>query len=183
MLCIASHSLSRSLLPVAIFGLFAAGPGGCWSCWRASKPRASERLDEIEESALARREKRRTVGKKSDAMTSVLAKASPALAKPLAAEERTRKSSKLKTRLANAGFRGETAAQIFLGLKFLGLIVGLCHQRSDAAGRLASSPRSALIFTASVIAGCCFTCPTSCVDDQPASASRPSSWACPTRWT
>ena len=57
-------------------------------------------------------------------MTKVLAKASPALAKSLSPRPRP-KCGKLKTKLAAAGFRGESAGSIFLGLKFIGLLVGL----------------------------------------------------------
>ena len=54
----------------------------------------------------------------------MLAKASPRLAAPLqpkTAEE----AGKLKGKLAMAGFRGETAVSIFLGLKFAALLVGI----------------------------------------------------------
>ena len=55
-----------------------------WNCWPPASPRAEERLDELQESAARRRDGRwPTPIKKSDAMTKVLAKASPALAKPL----------------------------------------------------------------------------------------------------
>jgi len=57
-------------------------------------------------------------------MTRVLEKASPALARPLRPKTEL-EASKLKLRLANAGFRSEAAPTVFLGLKFLGLIVGL----------------------------------------------------------
>ena len=57
-------------------------------------------------------------------MTKVLEAASPALAAPLQPKSEL-EASKLKMRLSNAGFRGESAPTIFLGFKFLGLIIGL----------------------------------------------------------
>ena len=48
----------------------------------------------------------------------------PALAKPLQPKTEP-ELGKLKTKLANAGFRSETAGSIFLGLKFAGLLAGL----------------------------------------------------------
>jgi len=53
-----------------------------------------------------------------------LEKATPALAKPLEPKSEIEKS-KLKQRLAEAGFLGDSAVQVYLGLKFAGLIGGL----------------------------------------------------------
>ncbi|HEY5311771.1 MAG TPA: type II secretion system F family protein [Pirellulales bacterium] len=117
----------EDLLPLAVFGLIALVAWFVLDLIAARKPRALERLDEIKNPALRR--KRQNLGddtaiKKSDAVTRVLAKASPALAKPLQPKNEL-ELNKLKMRLANAGFRGEAAASIFLGLKFSGLIAGL----------------------------------------------------------
>jgi tight adherence protein C len=57
-------------------------------------------------------------------MTKVLQRATPALAKPLQPKSAV-DISKLKVKLAVAGFRGEGAGSIFLGLKFAGLVAGL----------------------------------------------------------
>jgi tight adherence protein C len=57
-------------------------------------------------------------------MTRVLAKAAPALARPL--EPKTgEEMGKLKARLVQAGLRHEAHPSIFLGLKFTGLMIGL----------------------------------------------------------
>ncbi len=74
-----------------------------------------ERLDELKNPALRRRKSEDEQGgvvKKSDAMTRVLAKASPALAKPLQPKSEV-ELNKLKPRLAHAGFRGEAAPRSF----------------------------------------------------------------------
>ena len=111
------------LLPFAIFGLFAGGVWLLLEMVAAKKSRAVERLDEI------KNPRRRTAevtkgGKKSDAMSKMLERATPALAKPLQPKTEAEQST-LKTRLGMAGFRGESAVSVFLGLKFAGLIAGL----------------------------------------------------------
>jgi tight adherence protein C len=53
----------------------------------------------------------------------MMAMASPALAKPLQPKTEL-EASALKMKLAIAGFRGETAPSVYLGLKFMGLLVG-----------------------------------------------------------
>jgi tight adherence protein C len=62
--------------------------------------------------------------KKSDPVTKMLEKASPALAKPLQPKSE-QELSKIKSKLSYAGFRGESAGSIFLSLKFAGLLGGL----------------------------------------------------------
>ena len=57
-------------------------------------------------------------------MTKMLEMATPALAKPLQPKTEL-ELGKLKTKLSYAGFRGESAGSIFLGLKFAGLMAGL----------------------------------------------------------
>ncbi len=113
----------ESLLPVALFMTFAAVAWWVLEVVAAGKPRALERLDELKHPNKRKTEAAGAL-KKQDAMTRVLEKATPALAKPLQPTSEL-EASKLKQRLAIAGFRGETAASVFLGLKFAGLVVGL----------------------------------------------------------
>ncbi len=114
------------LVPYAVFGMIAAGAWALLNWLSAAKPRAAERLDEIRNPNLRKRRRMEdeTSGKRADAVTRVLAKASPAFAKPLQPKTEL-EANKLKLRLATAGFRGETAPTIFLGMKLLGLIGGL----------------------------------------------------------
>jgi tight adherence protein C len=111
------------LLPFAIFGLFAGGVWLLLEMVAAKKSRASERLDEIKNPRKRAIEAAKG-GKKSDAMTKVLERATPAFAKPLQPKTEAEKSS-LKARLSMAGFRNESGVSVFLGLKFAGLLVGL----------------------------------------------------------
>ncbi len=113
----------ETLLPMALFVGFAAAAWWVLELAAAGKPRALERLDELKH---PHKRKPGSTGamKKQDAMTRVLERATPALAKPLQPTSEL-EASKLKQRLAVAGFRSEAAASVFLGLKFAGLVAGL----------------------------------------------------------
>ncbi len=114
----------ETLLPLALFGMFAALAWWALDLVAAGKPRAVERLDELKNPRKARGEEHGIALTKADRVTKVLAKASPALAKPLQPKSEM-ELGKLRTKLANAGFRSEAAGSIFLGLKFVGLVGGL----------------------------------------------------------
>ncbi len=83
--------------------------------------RTLERLDELRNPRSRRVEA--GAAKKTDAMTKVLEKATP-LAKPLEPKSELERN-KLLSKLSHAGFRGESAGKIFLGLKLLGLLGAL----------------------------------------------------------
>jgi tight adherence protein C len=109
----------EKILPLAIFGLFAVAAWWLLALFAGNRSRADERLDEFSNPTKRRDEK----GKKSS-VSSVLEKATPALAKPLQPKNE-QEVGRLKQRLTVAGFRSEAAASIFLGMKFIGLVVGL----------------------------------------------------------
>lgn len=91
----------------------------------ARDPRTDERLASIKDPTSARLSQSEPSVKTTDAVVKMLKKASPALAKPLQSKEGTSQESKLKQRLAQGGFRSEAAPTIFLGLKLIGLAIGL----------------------------------------------------------
>ena len=110
------------LLPFALFGGVAAVAFIVLEYMAPGKPRAEERLDVLREPrrrgaiAAANPKKEKTVNK-------VLQRA-PNLAKPLqpkTAEE----EGKLRDRLSYAGFRSENAVGVLLGMKVVGLVVGV----------------------------------------------------------
>lgn len=114
-----------SILPLAIFALFAATTWMVLDILSHRRRRAEERLDELRDPNRKNRgDKQSAIVKKSDAMSKVLQKASPTLAKPLQPKNEA-ETSRLRLRLANGGFRSETAVSAFLGFKFLGLLAGL----------------------------------------------------------
>ncbi len=87
---------------------------------RGRKPTV-ERLERLSRPLRGNAE-RQTEG--ADQLTRVLEKAAPALAKPLQSKNE-KEISQLRRRLAQAGYRDEMAATVFLSLKFLGLLLGL----------------------------------------------------------
>lgn len=114
--------ISNTLLTqLAIFGCVAAlvwaameflGGGG--------KSRAEERLDEFKD---PRNKARGANGAKGDSMTRLIEAASPRLSAPLKPKNEA-EEGKLKQRLQHAGYRSENAVTIFLGMKFLCLMLG-----------------------------------------------------------
>jgi len=112
------------LLPIAVFGLFAALAWWVLEFLAAGKPRAEERLDELKQSPAKRRKEEAAGGKKRTAVSKALHKASPTLAKPLLPKTEI-EASRIKSRLSQAGFRNEATPSVFLGLKFVGLLAGL----------------------------------------------------------
>jgi len=113
----------EQLVPFASFGLFALAAWWVLDFLAANKSRTVERLDELKNPALRRRSDEPKTVRKTDRMTQMLQKASPAFAKPLQPKSQEDVSN-LKAKLANGGFRGDAAASIFLGMKFALLIGG-----------------------------------------------------------
>ena len=117
---------AEHIVPLAVFGMFAAGAWWLLEYLSRDRSRATERLDEFKDPSLRRRkaEDSTKLVKKQDAMTRVLERATPAFARPLQPKNEL-EASKLKAKLAAAGFRGEASSSIFLGMKFAGLMAGL----------------------------------------------------------
>ena len=139
------------LVPLMIFVAFAALAWCALEWMAARKPRAVERLDSIR--TPRRRAEASSALKKTDAMTKVFQAASPAL-EPKSEIE----MSKLKVRLANAGFRGESASSVFLGLKFVGLLAGLVFGGSLLVSLTGINNRAMMGSVA--IGGICFYLPS-----------------------
>lgn len=111
------------LIPIAVFGAFAALAWVLMDWLTGQKPREEQRLEEFRDPNIRRRKEMEGPVKTTEAMTRMLEKATPALAKPL--QPKTEKEAgKLKTRLANGGFRSEAAPTMFLGLKLICLVAG-----------------------------------------------------------
>jgi tight adherence protein C len=146
----------ESLLPFAIFGMFAALAWWVLELVAAGKPRALERLDEIKHPRLARTGRDITALKKADPMTKMLQRATPALARPLQPKSEL-ELSRLRAKLSAAGFRGESAGSIFLGLKFLALLAGLL-MGGGAALTVAGFTQKSLLSSV-FVAGVCFYLP------------------------
>ncbi|MCO6046536.1 type II secretion system F family protein [Aeoliella sp. ICT_H6.2] len=112
---------STLLTQLAIFGCVAAGVWAAMEFLGAGgRSRAEERLDEFKDS---RGNIRQGNAQKSDPISKLIAKASPKLSAPLQPKTKE-EAGKLKQKLQHAGYRGENAATIFLGAKFLCLLFG-----------------------------------------------------------
>ncbi len=137
------------LVPFAIFGLFAVGAWLILETLGARKPRAEERLDELRNPSRRRSGENAPV-KKGATMSKVLAKATP-MARPL--QPKTAEDvSKIRRRLSEAGFRSENAVNVFLAMKFIGIIIGLTLSGGTAL-LTASMTQKALIYSVGATAG------------------------------
>jgi tight adherence protein C len=141
----------ETLVPAAVFGAFALGAWWVLGVLLSSRPRTEERLDELKNPLIRRQRQEASLTKNSAAVSKVLAKATPALAKPLQPKNE-REAGKLKGRLQQAGFRHESAPSIFLGLKFAGLVAGLVVGGGTALLTQGLSQQS-LINTVMVVGG------------------------------
>ena len=111
------------IIPYAVFAGIAALAWWLMDMMASNKPRAVERLSELTDPISWRKELREKRRKK-DKVAKVIENAAPRLAKPLQPQNEA-EVSKLKIKLANAGYRGDTATAIFLSIKFIGLMLGL----------------------------------------------------------
>ncbi len=114
----------EDLVPLAVFGAFAALAWWLLDWMASRKPRAVERLEELKNPHARAKLLEDLPVKRADTVTKVLEKASPTLARALQPKSEA-DINRLKTRLAIAGFRSESAKSVFLGLKFVGLLAGL----------------------------------------------------------
>lgn len=116
---------SKILLPLAVMGGVSAVVllvvEGVWS----SRRRAEKRLDELGQlgGPPGRAGRSGGINRVSGVMSQWLKKASPQLAKPLQSND-LEQASKLRQRLAHAGFRSEHAPTMFLALRVISALVG-----------------------------------------------------------
>lgn len=113
----------EQLLPLAVFGAFAVVAWWLLNLMATAKPRALERLDELKSPRGRRAQPQEIAIKKQDAVSKVLEKASP-LTKSFQPKSEL-EISRLKMRMANAGFRSEAAGSVLMVVKFIGLMAGL----------------------------------------------------------
>lgn len=126
MLTFAALISTELLTKCAIFGAVACGAWLLLELLAKSKPRAEQRLEDFRDPSRRRGDSpngSRGVTKRADGMARLLANASPKMAKPLQPKSEA-DIGKLRAKLNYAGFRGETAPSIFLGLKAICLVGG-----------------------------------------------------------
>jgi tight adherence protein C len=123
-LVVASSLISMQLLTkCAIFGGVACGAWLLLDLLSKKKPRAEARLEDIRDPSRRRSEIARGVTKRSDGIGRLLEKATPGMAKALQPKT-DEEVGKLRAKLNYAGYRGESAPSVFLGLKVIFLAVG-----------------------------------------------------------
>ncbi|HEX2474040.1 MAG TPA: type II secretion system F family protein [Lacipirellulaceae bacterium] len=125
MLTFAAIISAELLTKCAIFGAAACGAWLLMEILAKSKPRSEQRLEELRDPSRRRGGSAGEGGvtKKADGIGRLLEKASPRMARPLQPKTEA-EVGKLRAKLNYAGFRGETAPSIFLGLKTICLAVG-----------------------------------------------------------
>jgi tight adherence protein C len=111
------------LVPFATFLAMALAVWGALSLVAEHRSRAADRLERLLR-ATAERKGGATLLRRQDRLQALVARAAPALAKPLQPKKEA-DLGKLRLELLNAGFRGEQAVQIYLGIKLLCALVAL----------------------------------------------------------
>ncbi len=115
---------SELMVKFAIFGAAAAGAWWLLDILSSKKPRAEQRLDDIREPNTRRSDLLGdSKGSNSNAVTKLLEKASPTLAKPLQPKT-DEEVSKTRAKLNQGGFRSQNAPEVYWSLKMIGLVVG-----------------------------------------------------------
>ncbi len=110
-----------SILPLALFGAFGALAWLVLERIATPKARAEQRLEEFKDPSIRKRKDAETGG--ASAMSKVLEAAAPSLSKPLQPKNE-QEVSKLRLRLAHAGFRNESAVALFSSIRFVSLMIG-----------------------------------------------------------
>ncbi|MGC3969021.1 MAG: type II secretion system F family protein [Pirellulales bacterium] len=121
------------------------------------KPRTLERLEEFKNPAKRKQKQEAEAAmKKQDAMSRMLAMASPTLAAPLQPKDE-KEADKLKQKLNEAGFRSEAAPSMFLSIKIALLLIGLVI--SGAGVAIFTEMNQKNIMSAVAVAGVMFYVP------------------------
>jgi tight adherence protein C len=118
-----TFEFSTLLVPLAVFGAFATIAWLVVDRIWGKKRFAEGRLDRMRKPRHSAEPEQTGMEKMSSAMSKVLSKATPQLAKPLQPKD-AESAGRLRSRLSHAGFRSDSATSVFLGLKVLCLIGG-----------------------------------------------------------
>ncbi len=114
----------ETFVPLAAFFAMALAVWGGLSVFAERKNRADDRLDRLIRASQTRRTGPSNLVRQQDRIQSLVAKAAPALSKPLQPKSEE-EVGKLRLELLNAGYRGENAVQIYLAVKVACLLLGL----------------------------------------------------------
>lgn len=145
-----------TIVPFAVFGGISAVAWLVFDLVWGKKRLAEERLDRLQSPGRSSALEETHVDKMSAAVTGLLDKAAPRLAKPLQPKNEA-EAGKLAMRLSHGGFRSENAATAFLGLKVICVTIGVLL--GGGAMLLSSGMNQSTLLRAAVIAGVAFFLP------------------------
>lgn len=114
----------ENLASLAAFLAMALAVWGVLTAVAEKQSRASDRLDRLIKGAAERRGGPSPLMRRQDRIQELVNRAAPTLSKPLKPKDAA-ELGHLRLTLLNAGYRGEQAVQIYLGIKFFALLVGL----------------------------------------------------------
>jgi tight adherence protein C len=114
---------SPVVIQIAVVGGVAAVVWWLLDVMGSKKPRAEQRLQDIRDPNSRKSDLLREGKSTSGTMSKMLERASPALAKPLKPKTK-QEVSDTRSKLNQAGFRAENAAEVFWSLKMIGLVGG-----------------------------------------------------------
>jgi tight adherence protein C len=120
---IANIMSSPVVMQIAVVGGVAAVVWWLLDVMGSKKPRAEQRLQDIRDPNSRKSDLLREGKSTSGTMSKMLERASPALAKPLKPKTE-QEVSDTRSKLNQAGFRAENAAEVFWSLKMIGLVGG-----------------------------------------------------------
>jgi len=106
-----------AIVPIAIFVAVMLGVWCCISVFSTKDSRAAARLEELKNPML------RDKNRKKEGMNNLIERAAPALSKVLEPKTELEQNA-LRTKLSNAGFHSPLAPQLYLAIKFMGLLLG-----------------------------------------------------------
>lgn len=112
-----------TFVPLGIFAAIALGVWGALTAVAERQVRAADRLERLVRRTAERRGQPTALMRQQDRVQALVARAAPALAKPLRGKEE--ELGRVRLALLNAGFRGEQAVQAYLALKFVALLGAL----------------------------------------------------------
>lgn len=112
-----------ALVPMATFLAIALGVWGLLTTVADRRSGAADRLERILKGGARRPGQPSSLVRQQDRLQALVARAAPALARPLQGKEA--EIGRLRMELLHAGYRDEQAVQIYLGAKFLLLLIAL----------------------------------------------------------
>ncbi len=112
------------IVPLAVFLTIALGVWGALSAFAGRSAGAEARLDRLIDAPTARKRAAEVDRKRGEKLQSRVTDAAGRLGQSMKPKNE-HDLGKVRLELLNAGFRGEQAVPVYLGLKFLGLLIGL----------------------------------------------------------